>query len=131
MSDNALARIETGPTGSPHHQAGGRHPGQDSMGALCRSWVQHGRLHRASDLLRQLPPRRSQFWLPVLVWAGIIFAFSATPSAHFAEFATLVRRNSPPWFTGFGRLLGGRASGRRRVSVHPLILTPFRLRLSA
>jgi hypothetical protein len=51
--------------------------------------------------------------------------------AHFAEFATLVRRNSPPCFAGFGRVLGGRDSGRRRASTHPLILTSFELRLSA
>jgi VanZ family protein len=31
--------------------------------------------------------RRNQalFWLPVLVWAGIIFAFSATPDLRFAQ----------------------------------------------
>jgi ribonuclease HI len=50
------------------------------------------------------------------------------PGAHFADFATPVRRNSPPWFAGFRRVLGGRASGRRRASIHPLILTSFKLR---
>jgi NAD(P)-dependent dehydrogenase (short-subunit alcohol dehydrogenase family) len=41
-------------------------------------------------------------------------------TAHFAEFATLVRRNSPPCFAGFRRLLAGRVSGRREASAHPL-----------
>ena len=52
-------------------------------------------------------------------------------TAHFAEFATLVRRNSPPCFAGFRRVLGGRASGRRRASIHPLILTSFELPVAA
>jgi hypothetical protein len=51
--------------------------------------------------------------------------------AHFADFATLVRRNSPPCFAGFRRALGGRASGRRRASIHPLILTSFELPVAA
>jgi GGDEF domain-containing protein len=55
----------------------------------------------------------------------------ARKSAHFADFATLVRRNSPPCFACFRRVLGGRDSGRRRASIHPLILTSFELRLSA
>jgi hypothetical protein len=73
----------------------------------------------------------------VLVSAGVsgelrVIDFGrADDAAHFADFATLVRRNSPPCFASFRRVLGGRASGRRRASIHPLILTSLQLRLSA
>ena len=33
--------------------------------------------------------RIARFWLPVLVWAGIIFALSATPNLRFAQAADL------------------------------------------
>jgi VanZ family protein len=33
--------------------------------------------------------RIARLWLPVLVWAGIIFAFSATPNLRFAQEAAV------------------------------------------
>ena len=52
-------------------------------------------------------------------------------SAHFAEFATLVRLNSPPVSRVFAASSEAAAAADARASIHPLILTSFELVLSA
>ena len=67
------------------------------------------------------PERAADVWSsPVNTIRLIIVSAHSTESAHsvHAETATPFRWFSPP--------LGGRASGRREASAHPLILTSFR-----
>jgi hypothetical protein len=69
------------------------------------------------------------FWLPVLVWAGIIFALSATPNLRVAPTADVdfvVRKAGHMAVFGVLAVLLWRAlasSGNRRAMVWSLVLT--------
>jgi VanZ family protein len=75
--------------------------------------------------------RRTQalFWLPVLIWAGVIFAFSATPNLRVAQAADLdfvIRKAGHMFVFGVLAVLIWRAlaySAVRRAMVWSLALT--------
>ena len=73
--------------------------------------------------------RLALFWLPVLVWAGIIFALSATPNLRFAPTADVdfvVRKAGHMAVFGVLAVLLWRAlasSSVRRAMVWSLVLT--------
>jgi VanZ family protein len=73
--------------------------------------------------------RAARLWLPVLVWAGIIFALSATPNLRFAQAADLdfvVRKAGHMFVFGVLAVLIWRAlasSAVRRAMVWSWVLT--------
>jgi VanZ family protein len=99
------------------------------MGEPCRRWSVATGYHDPMTFDVTSGRAVALFWLPVFIWAGVIFAFSATPNLRFAQAADLdfvIRKAGHMFVFGVLAVLVWRAlaySAIRRAMLWSLALT--------